>query len=72
VLGTVGFYTYIANAIPQVESDVPTELTFAGEVTAEQLVQAGDELYHGAAAVPRVTDWARARRTCWRTRPVPA
>jgi mono/diheme cytochrome c family protein len=47
VLGTVGFYTYIANTIPQVESDVPTELTFAGEVTAEQLVQAGDELYHG-------------------------
>lgn len=49
VLGTIGVYTYIANAIPQVESDVPTELTFTGEVTAEQLVQAGDELYHGAA-----------------------
>jgi mono/diheme cytochrome c family protein len=48
VLGTIGVYTYIANAIPQVESDVPTELTFTGEVTAEQLVQAGDELYHGA------------------------
>jgi mono/diheme cytochrome c family protein len=48
VLGTVGFYTYIANSIPQVESDVPTELTFTGEVTAEQLVQAGEELYHGA------------------------
>jgi mono/diheme cytochrome c family protein len=48
VLGTVAFYTYLANAIPQVESDVPTELTFTGEVTAEQLVQAGDELYHGA------------------------
>ncbi|HEX6306622.1 MAG TPA: c-type cytochrome [Longimicrobiales bacterium] len=48
VLGTVGVYTYIANAIPQVQSDVPTELTFTGEVTAEQLVTAGDELYHGA------------------------
>ncbi|CAN5881853.1 hypothetical protein BH23GEM9_BH23GEM9_26310 [soil metagenome] len=48
VLGTVAFYTYLANAIPQVESDVPTELVFTGEVTAEQLVQAGDELYHGA------------------------
>lgn len=48
VLGTIGVYTYIANTIPQVESDVPTELTFTGEVTAEQLVQAGDELYHGA------------------------
>jgi mono/diheme cytochrome c family protein len=45
---TVGAYTYIANAIPQVESDVPEELTFTGGVTAEQLVQAGDDLYHGA------------------------
>jgi mono/diheme cytochrome c family protein len=48
ILGTVGFYTYLANAIPQVESDVPTELTFTGEITPEQLVQAGEELYHGA------------------------
>jgi mono/diheme cytochrome c family protein len=48
VLGTIGVYTYIANAIPQIESDVPTELSFTGEVTADQLVQAGSELYHGA------------------------
>jgi mono/diheme cytochrome c family protein len=48
VLGTVGIYTYIANAIPQVESDVPEELTFTSDVTAEQLVQAGDDLFHGA------------------------
>lgn len=48
VLVTVGLYTYLANAIPQVESEVPAELTFTGEVTAEQLVQAGDELYNGA------------------------
>jgi mono/diheme cytochrome c family protein len=48
VLVTVGAYTYIANTIPQVESDVPEELTFTGEVTAEQLVQAGGELYNGA------------------------
>lgn len=48
VLGTIGVYTYIANTIPQVESDVPVELTFTGDVTAEQLVQAGDELYNGA------------------------
>lgn len=47
VVGTVLFYTYVANAIPQVESDVPAELTFTGEVTPEQLVRAGDELYHG-------------------------
>lgn len=48
VIGTVAFYTLLANSIPQVESDVPTELSFTGAVTAEQLVQAGDELYHGA------------------------
>lgn len=48
VLGTVGFYTLLANSIPQVESDVPTELTFSGAVTADQLVAAGDALYHGA------------------------
>ena len=48
VLGTVGFYTLLANSIPQVESDVPTELTFTGAVTAEQLVEAGADLYQGA------------------------
>ena len=48
VIGTVAFYTLLANSIPQVESEVPSELSFTGAVTAEQLVQAGDELYHGA------------------------
>jgi mono/diheme cytochrome c family protein len=48
VLGTVGFYTLLANTIPQVESDVPKELSFTGDVTPEQLVEAGSELYQGA------------------------
>ena len=48
VLGTIGLYTLLANAIPQVESDVPQELTFSGEVTVAQLVEAGAELYEGA------------------------
>ena len=48
VLGTVGFYTMLANTIPQVESEVPSELAFTGTVTPEQLVTAGDELYQGA------------------------
>lgn len=48
VLGTVGLYTLIANAIPQVESDVPRELTFSGEVTAEELVAAGEEIHAGS------------------------
>lgn len=47
VLGTVALYTLIANAIPQVESDVPGELTFEGEVTPEQLVAAGEEIFAG-------------------------
>ena len=41
VVGTVGFYTLLANSIPQVESDVPKELSFSCAVTPEQLVEAG-------------------------------
>jgi len=48
VLGTVLFYTVLANSIPQVESEVPSELTFGADVTPEQLVAAGEELYNGA------------------------
>ncbi len=50
VLGTLGTFTVVANSIPQVESDVPEELTFSGEVTAAELVTAGEELYDGAGA----------------------
>lgn len=48
VLLTVGAYTGVASWIPQIESEVPEELTFSGEVTADQLVAAGEELYQGA------------------------
>lgn len=48
VLGTVSLYTLIANGIPQVESEVPQELSFTGEVSAAELVSAGEELYAGA------------------------
>ncbi len=47
-LGTLALYTLLANAIPQIESQVPEELSFSGAVTAEQLVAAGEELYNGA------------------------
>jgi mono/diheme cytochrome c family protein len=47
VLGTVLLYTAIANVIPQIESDVPEELVFTGAVTVEELVAAGEQLYHG-------------------------
>jgi mono/diheme cytochrome c family protein len=38
----------IANKIPQVQSEVPRALTLGANVTPEQLVAAGDQLYHGA------------------------
>jgi mono/diheme cytochrome c family protein len=48
VLGTIGLFTVVCNAIPQVESEVPQELSLSGEVTPEQLVAAGEQLYAGA------------------------
>ena len=48
VLGTLALYTLIANKIPQVQSEVPRALTLGSNVTPEQLVSAGDQLYHGA------------------------
>ncbi|MQA90461.1 MAG: c-type cytochrome [Gemmatimonas sp.] len=47
VLGTILFYTYLAGSIPQVESEVPAELDLSANVTAEELVAAGEELYAG-------------------------
>src|SRR2546425_6902119 len=48
VLGTVALYTLIANEIPQVQSEVPHALSLGANVTPEQLVSAGDQLFHGA------------------------
>jgi len=48
VLGTLALYTLIANKIPQMQSEVPRALALGANVTAEQLVSAGDQLYHGA------------------------
>lgn len=48
VVATLAVYTLVANMIPQVESEVPQELSFASDVTPEQLVTAGDQLYQGA------------------------
>lgn len=47
VLGTLALYTLIANKIPQVQSEVPRALALGANVTPEQLVSAGDQLYHG-------------------------
>ncbi|MGQ0815945.1 MAG: c-type cytochrome [Gemmatimonadota bacterium] len=48
VLLTIGTYTLLANMIPQVQSEVPQELSFASDATPEQLVAAGEQLFSGA------------------------
>jgi mono/diheme cytochrome c family protein len=48
VLGTLALYTLIANKIPQVQSEVPQQLTLGANVTPEQLVAAGEKLVNGA------------------------
>ena len=48
VFCTLGLFTLIANVIPQMQSDVPQELSLSGNVTQEQLVAAGEQLFNGA------------------------
>ncbi len=48
VLVTIVLFTLIANVIPQVQSEVPLEVTFGADATPEELVAAGELLYHGA------------------------
>ena len=48
VLGTVGTFTMVANSIPQVQSEVPVELSFGADVSAEELMVSGELLYNGA------------------------
>jgi mono/diheme cytochrome c family protein len=48
VIVTVLAYTALANMIPQVQSEVPQELSFAEGATPEQLIAAGEQLYAGA------------------------
>jgi mono/diheme cytochrome c family protein len=48
VIGTLAFYTLIANSIPQIQSEVPRELSLGSGATPEQLVAAGRQLYEGA------------------------
>ena len=49
MIGTISIYTWIANAIPQIESVVPEELSFSSDVSEAELVAAGAELYSGGA-----------------------
>lgn len=43
----IGFYTGVAHVIPQLQSEVPTELTLGAGVTPEALVAAGEKVYQG-------------------------
>lgn len=48
VLAVVGFYTMVARMIPQLESDVPEELSLGSDVTPQQLAEAGERIFNGA------------------------
>jgi len=48
VAGTILVFTIIANVIPQVESEVPLQVAFGADVTPEELVSVGEQLYLGA------------------------
>jgi len=47
-LFVIGFYTGIAHIIPQLQSAVPETLTLSGDMTADQLVAAGEKVFNGA------------------------
>lgn len=47
VVGTLAVYTAVANMIPQVESAVPEEVDLGVDVTPEELVAAGEQVYGG-------------------------
>lgn len=48
VLITLGVYTGVSNVIPQVESEVPERVEIGADVSAEELVTMGEELFEGA------------------------
>ena len=48
VIGTLALYTAVANVIPQVQSEVPKNVSFGANVTPEQLVSTGQEIYNGS------------------------
>ena len=48
-LGTIAFYTFVAQIIPQLESEVPETLDLSAGVTPEMLIRAGEDLFMGGA-----------------------
>ena len=48
VIGTLATFTLVANSIPQVQSEVPADLSFGANVSAEELTSSGETLFTGA------------------------
>ena len=48
VVGTIGVFTLLANSIPQVQSEVPQDLSFGADVSAAELTASGELLYGSA------------------------
>ena len=48
VIGTLATFTLVANSIPQVQSEVPVDLSFGANVSAEELTSSGEALFTGA------------------------
>ena len=48
VIGTLATFTLVANSIPQVQSEVPVDLNFGANVSAEELTSSGEILFNGA------------------------
>ena len=48
VIGTLATFTLVANSIPQVQSEVPVDLSFGANVSAEELMSSGETLFTGA------------------------
>lgn len=44
----LGFYTTVAHVIPQLQSEVPENLTLGADATPEALVAAGEKIFNGA------------------------
>jgi mono/diheme cytochrome c family protein len=47
-LFVIGFYTAIAHAIPQLQSEVPEALSLSSDASPEALVAAGEKIFNGA------------------------
>jgi len=48
VIGTLATFTLVANSIPQIQSEVPVDLSFGANVSADELMSSGETLFTGA------------------------